>query len=129
MTAEDLARGHPYVEWIYAQALLSFQERCGGSEGEHLEIGGFCLGKSAFVGLPGEPFTEIGLAVKEQSPFERTTVFALCGDVAGYIPLPEHFEHGGYEPRTTLNNRFAPQVGLLFIEQAAELLKELHGRL
>ena len=129
MTAEDLARGHPYVEWIYARALLSFQERYGGSAGENLEIGGFCLGQSGFVGLPGEPFTEIGLAIKEQSPFERTTVFALCGDVAGYVPLPEHFEHGGYEPRTTLGNRFAPQVGPLLIEQASDLLKDLHGRL
>jgi len=127
LTSEDLAAGDAYVEWIFAQALLEFNRRYGHAEGEELEIGGFRLGDCAFVGLPGEPFSQVGMAIKEKSPFDRTTVFALCGDMAGYVPMPECFERGGYEPRTTPMNRFAPELAEMLIENALAVLHELKG--
>ena len=89
------------------------------------EIAGFRLGDAAFVGFPGEPFVEIGMAVQERSPFKHTTVFELLGDCAGYIPLPECFERGGYEPRTHPRNRLTPEAADMFIERATEVLKGL----
>jgi neutral ceramidase len=123
MTSEDLARGHPYVDWLYARELLAFHERCGGREGERVEAAAVRVGECAIVGLPGEPFSQLGLAIKARSPFERTSVFALYGGMAGYIPPRECFG-GGYEPLTTSLNRFAPEVAEMLVEAA---LKALHS--
>ena len=87
----------------------------------------FRMGEAAFVGLPGEPFVEIGLAIKAGSPFPLTTVFALCNGVTGYVPLAEHFDHGGYEPRTTPYNRLDRSAGATFIDQALAALASLQG--
>jgi len=125
LTSEDLAVGHPYVDWMYAGLLLEFHKRYSGAEGEELEIGAFRIGQCAFVGLPGEPFSAIGMAIKENSPFATTTVFALCNGLAGYVPMPECFERGGYEPRTTPLNRFAPELATLMIENAGRLVRSL----
>ena len=127
LTSEDLAAGHPYVEWMYAGFLLEFHKRCGGAAGEELEIGAFRIGDCAFVGLPGEPFSDIGMAVKKNSPFARTTVFAPCNGMAGYVPMPECFQRGGYEPRTTGGNRFAPELATMMIQNAHALLGDLRA--
>ena len=125
LTAEDLAKGDPMVERIYAAQLLRFTELYGSRDTEAIEINAFRLGKAAFVGLPGEPFVEIGLAVKQRSPWPLTTVFALCNGVTGYVPLDEHFDHGGYEPRTTAYNRLDRSAGRTFIAQALLALESL----
>ena len=83
------------------------------------------LGDAAFVGLPGEPFCQIGMGIKEQSPFAITSVFALCNGVVGYVPMPEHFDHGGYEPKTTRGNRLARTAGHTFIKEALAALASL----
>ena len=125
ITAEDLAKGHPYVDWVYAQELVRFHESCGSRVSEQVELCAFRIGDCAFVGLPGEPFSDLGIAIKSAGPMERTCVFSLYGGLAGYIPLAEHFERGGYEQLTTTLNRFAPEAGQLFIENALRLLAAL----
>ena len=125
LTSEDLAKGDPQIERFYARSLIEFAEVRQAQAGECQEIAGFRLGDAAFVGFPGEPFVEIGMAVQERSPFKHTTVFELLGDCAGYIPLPECFERGGYEPRTHPRNRLTPEAADMFIERATEVLKGL----
>ncbi len=125
ITANDLAKGHPYWKWIIARELIEFDRKYGALEAESVELCGFRMGECAFVGLPGEPFSEVGMGIKSGSPFERTCVFALCGDMGGYIPMPEHFGRGGYEPLTGGYNRFAPEAAELFIEGALKLLAAL----
>ncbi len=125
ITSEDLAKGHPYWDWIIAQELVQFNERYGRLKGERVEVCGFRIGDCAVVGLPGEPFSQIGMAIKARSPFTRTCVFGLCGDMAGYFPMPEHFGKGGYEPLTGAFNRFAPETADLLVRHALRLLSAL----
>jgi hypothetical protein len=61
------------------------------------DIAALVLGNAASVFLPGEPFVEIGLAIREQSPFDYTAVVSYADDYIGYIPADGAFDEGGYE--------------------------------
>jgi neutral ceramidase len=76
----------------------------------------------AVVGLPGEVFVDLGLAIKRASPFVTTLVIELCQDAPGYIPTKKAFAEGSYE---TVNSRVAPGGGEMITEAAIGLLKEL----
>ncbi|MGC1275019.1 MAG: neutral/alkaline non-lysosomal ceramidase N-terminal domain-containing protein [Planctomycetaceae bacterium] len=79
---------------------------------------------TALVTLPGEIFVELGLAIKEASPFEHTFVIELANDCPAYVPTKKAFEQGGYEAN---NSVYAPGGGEKLVETAVELLKELNA--
>jgi len=74
------------------------------------------------VGLPGEVFVDLGLAIKQASPFATTLVIELCQDAPGYIPTRKAFAEGSYE---TVNSRVAPGGGERMADAAIELLAQL----
>ena len=55
------------------------------------------IGDLAFVGVAGEAFVEIGLAVKERSPFSHTIFLGYTNGCLGYIPIAAAYPNGGYE--------------------------------
>ena len=55
------------------------------------------LGSAAMVFLPGEPFVEIALGIREASPFDFTAVVGYAESYIGYIPTDRAFNNGGYE--------------------------------
>jgi len=55
------------------------------------------LGSVGLAFIPGEPFVEIGLGIRQASPFEPTWVVGCAGDYIGYIPTDAAFDEGGYE--------------------------------
>jgi neutral ceramidase len=57
----------------------------------------FQIGGLAIATIPFEVFAEIGLEIKEQSPFDQTFTISLANGSFGYLPTPEHHELGGYE--------------------------------
>jgi hypothetical protein len=59
------------------------------------------IGKTALVGVSGELFTELGLAIKERSPFAHTLLITHANDTVGYIPSAKGYEDGGYQPFNT----------------------------
>jgi hypothetical protein len=60
-------------------------------------IAGLRLGGVLLVFIPGEPFVEIGLAIRDASPFTATWIVGYAEDYVGYIPTRQAFEEGGYE--------------------------------
>ena len=92
---------------------------------EEVEIQVIAVGDVAFVGLPGEIFTEFGLQIKAQSPFEQTFVIELANGWHGYIPTVEAFAHGGYEPRLGYASRLVPEAGDLMCSTTLRLLHQL----
>jgi len=125
MTAEEMAKGDPAVERLFAQQLLSLGEDVKGKTTEPVEIAALALGEHAFVFLPGEPFTDLGDRIRQGSPFATTTMVELYEHFFGYIPMPEHFPRGGYEPRSTMHNRLAPEAGPMLIDAAIDLLRSM----
>ncbi|MCI0435274.1 MAG: hypothetical protein L0271_16780 [Gemmatimonadetes bacterium] len=77
----------------------------------------------AFVGLPGEIFTELGMAVKRASPFAHTIVASLAGSSLGYIPNRKAYPEGNYEPTSA---RCASGSGEMLVDTATRLLAEMH---
>lgn len=59
-------------------------------------ISAILIGDFIFVGLPGEPFVEIGNRVLSASPFKETMVAALTDGIT-YFPTSEDLRLGGYE--------------------------------
>lgn len=55
------------------------------------------LGDAVFVSLPGEVFSEIGLAVKNGSPFDDTFLIGLSNGYGGYMPTAKEIVEGDYE--------------------------------
>jgi len=88
-----------------------------------LEVQVFRLSEQvAVVGLPGEVFVDLGLAIKQASPFATTLVIELCQDAPGYIPTQKAFKEGSYE---TVNSRVAPGSGESMVRAVTRLLAEL----
>ncbi len=76
----------------------------------------------AIAGLPGEVFVELGMAIKEQSPFKTTMVIELTHSHIAYVPTNKAFTEGSYE---TINSRVAPGGGEMMVESAVRLLQRL----
>ncbi len=55
------------------------------------------IGDQAIVSMPFEVLVEIGLEIKERSPFKHTFVIELANGAYGYLPTPEQHQLGGYE--------------------------------
>jgi len=60
----------------------------------------FTIGDLAIVGIPGELFVELGLALKHNPDFAHTFVVGYCNDLIGYIPTRAAYDEGGYEVDT-----------------------------
>jgi len=61
------------------------------------ELQAWRIGDLALAAAPGEIFNQIGVEVKEQSPFENTFFVGYANDSIGYVPVPEAYPEGGYE--------------------------------
>lgn len=80
------------------------------------------IGDIAFVGIGCEVLTEIGMAIKEASPYKHTFVMTHCNGAAGYL-APQHlYIEQGYEIRSS---PFAPQASDMVVKQAIKMLHEL----
>jgi neutral ceramidase len=81
--------------------------------------------ETAFVGLPGEIFADLGLDIKEKSPFDNTIVASLANDGLSYIPTQKAFAEGSYE---VTNSCVIPGSGEQLAEAAVELLEEAQAK-
>jgi hypothetical protein len=76
----------------------------------------------AIVTLPGEVFVELGLAIKQGSPFRTTLVIELSNCVETvYIPNRAAYAGGSYE---VTNSAVQPGSGEMLVEAALSLLRE-----
>lgn len=115
-------RGGNFMKLVRAHRVLDVAAR----EGRLLqaEVQVIAWGRElAWVGLPGEVFTELGMAIKQRSPFPHTFVVSLANENIGYIPDRRSYLEGNYEPESA---RCAPGSGEKLVEAAVKLLAEVH---
>lgn len=123
----ELLAGEPQPDnprWMYAQ---EYQRVMARPPQWPVPIQALRVGDVGIVGLPGEVFVEIGLAIKEQSPFPLTMVVELANDYAGYIPTDKALGEGSYETELGTNSLAAAGTEGLWVETAVELLRDLAG--
>lgn len=75
----------------------------------------------AFLGIPGEPFTEIGRRIKTESKYAMTFVSCLTNGSFGYFPTASAYSEGGYEARSSI---FGPSVADDIVRKSIGLLEQ-----
>jgi hypothetical protein len=83
------------------------------------------IGDLAVCAIPFETFVEIGLELKDRSPFPQTMVIGLANGRYGYLPTPEQHRLGGYE--TWLGtNKVQKDASVILVNHLVEMLTELN---
>ena len=93
-----------------------------GPEAFYLLVSAFQIGNVAFIGFQGEPFTEIGLKVKEGSKMSMTICSCITNGKQGYFPTAAAFAEKGYERSIS---PFAHDVAQKLTDAALELISEM----
>jgi neutral ceramidase len=75
----------------------------------------------AFVGLPGEMFVELGLAVKQNSPYQYTFVNTLANGAIGYVGNRKAYKEGAYGA-SYATTRSEPGTGEALVDSAIRQL-------
>jgi hypothetical protein len=134
VTAEDLAwaktvrpdmgdtpNWSTFMDLVKAFKILDLEARAGRPVAAEVQV--IALGDDiAWVGLPGEVFTELGLAIKTASPFRFTVVAELANDSIGYVPNLKAYDQGAYE---VISSRVGPGSGEMLVDAAVRLLVDL----
>ena len=87
-----------------------------------MELSGVAIGPVALIGLPGEPFTGIGRALKEAPGWELVLPCCLTNGSEGYFPMMDAYTEGGYESQSSF---FKAGVAEFIIEEGTKLLNDL----
>lgn len=87
-----------------------------------LEVTGAQIGSIALIGLPGEPFTDIGVQIKDTPGWDMIMPCCIANGYVGYFPTKDAFDEGGYESRSS---SFQSNVAQLLVEGGKELLEQL----
>ena len=136
---EDLPRAHrfkelheagrdgdiPYTAMELTTVVAEAIRMCNlehGPEAFRLELTGLRIGEIALIGLPGEPFTDIGRGLKEAPGWRLVLPCCITNGYEGYFPMREAYDEGGYEARSSI---YAAGVAERIIEAGLSLLAEL----
>ena len=140
-TAEDLPLAHKYKELhdagkddeipytamelttVVAEALRMCKME-NGPDKFVINLVGVRIGNVALIGIPGEPFTDIGVGIKEEEGWSMIMPCALTNGNEGYFPMQSAYDEGGYEARTS---PYKAGVAEKLIDGGRELLKGLKG--
>jgi hypothetical protein len=87
------------------------------------EIQGLVIGDALLLAVGSmEAYVEIGLSIKQASPFEHTFVLAYSnGPWLGYLPSPHGYAVNDPDARTT---PFAPEAPHVLVDEAVRLANE-----
>ncbi|SDM71414.1 neutral/alkaline non-lysosomal ceramidase N-terminal domain-containing protein [Kriegella aquimaris] len=82
-------------EKIYAKRILKMELEW--PDEIEVQLQALRIGDLGITGLPFEAFTQIGLEIKDKSPFKDTFTIELANGDYLYLPTPQEVELGGYE--------------------------------
>lgn len=124
MTDEDEIAKLPRLAVPYANRTIKAAERK--EDTVDIKLQAIRIGDLAVCGIPFETIVEIGLQLKDESPFPQTMVVGLANGRYGYLPTPEQHRLGGYE--TWLGTNIVQKdASVIIVENLQPMLTELHG--
>lgn len=88
------------------------------------DVQALAIGRLTFVALPGEPFVETGMAIKEQLADENVIVLGYSNDDVRYILPASAYRGDKYE---TLGTWLSPQAETVLIEAAVSVARLAMG--
>ena len=114
--ARALAISYGFSSHHHARAIVS---KCSMGKTRDLQLGAFRIGGVGFIVGSYEMFSDAGLYIKENSPYDTT--FLVTGN-SGYIPSAEAYDYGSYEAHT---GYFAKGTAEKLAEEFVRLLGEV----
>jgi len=114
---EPHAKAAEHITWGLSRSLAGIGEEL------PVDVTVMTIGRDvAIVCLPGEVFVELGLAIKQASPFRTTIIVELSNAVETiYIPHRAAYAGGSYE---VTNSAVQPGSGEMLVEAALTLLRQ-----
>jgi len=122
--ARDQGRPLKTLEEIYAGETLDLTIY---PDQVEVTVSAVRVGDGVLVAIPGEPFVEIGLAIKKRSPFKSTVIVGLANGYYGYLPTKSDFELGGYETWRAKSSYLEPGAAAKIQDAVDRLLQRLHS--
>jgi neutral ceramidase len=114
-------------EWdqprIYARELVLLEAMLPASRQAEAEIQALQIGPLRLVGLPLQPFCDLGRQIKANCP--NTLVVSMANGNLGYVGPAQAYAEGGYELTLKRGARLAPGAGELLVEAATQTLLQL----
>ncbi len=111
----------PRLAEAYARRTLSLADA---DDNLNVLVQAVRIGDLAVCTLPFEVLVEIGLDLKQRSPFPKTMVIGIANGTHGYLPSPEQHKLGGYE--TWLGTcRVQVDSSVILTDHLLEMLAEL----
>jgi neutral ceramidase len=112
----------------WAEAVLSMLSDGQVPRSVPAEVQVMCLGDIALVGVPGELFVDLGLAIKRGSGAAQVFICGYANDDIGYIPARQAYSEGGYETDEAFMYygypaALDPQAGEQLLETAVRLIE------
>jgi hypothetical protein len=91
-------------------------------EGVKVRLSAIKVGNIIFAGVSGEVFNQIGVKIKEKSPYNYTLVITHCNGSSGYLVTDDAYAEGGYEVNST-RVKSGAEKGI--IDNLLEMINEL----
>jgi hypothetical protein len=88
------------------------------------EVQALRIGDLAFLGVPGELVSGLGLAIQNSSPFANTVIVYNANDHLGYLISDAIRREGGHE----MNSAASPEIEKPLLAAAREALLQASTR-
>ena len=112
------------VELAFARETLRLLQQP--KKTEIVEIQALRIGDAVIVGFPGEPFSDMGLALRARSPYANLMLSELANQEFGYFATEPAFSANIYEARFPIAC-FELSVLDRMLDEAEGLLNKLHN--
>ena len=89
-----------------------------------VEIDAYQIGEVGITTAPGEMFSQLGIEIREKSPYEMTLTLGYTNGAHSYIPTEFAYTYNPYECN---QGALAPGVGEEMVAYLLEMLTELKG--
>ena len=93
-----------------------------GPESFDMPLAVIAIGDVAMVGIPGEPFSGVGWALKATEGWDLVLPTCNTNAKEGYFPMMDAYQEGGYEAGSS---NFKAGVAELLISEAQQMLRQL----
>lgn len=86
------------------------------------EVQGMKIGDCVFITTPAELLVEVGLKLKQASPYEHTFIAAFSNGYLHYAAAVDQYDKGGYE---VMECMLAPEWQQAYEEKARDIIRRL----
>jgi len=105
-----------------ARDLILLKEAIGEATETTCPVDVIKVGDAVIAAAPWQPFCEFGLRIKSSWQAGPVLVATFANGILGYVPTPQAFIGGGYEPTLCRGSKLQPDAGDRIVTETQRLL-------